>query len=126
MSNVSLTFVREEANLSVWTEHSDRIHPKDLSRHLSDTVGRERFRISLRKNIYIIYVDRRNGGNDDVSRAIRSVDAAANGKEQNCDPGSDEEEGSKEQKIGPKTYQERLQDIKLAEKKLSSERIPKW
>ena len=124
MSSVSLTLVREEADLSVWTEHSDRIHPKDLSRCLSDAVGKERFRISLRKNIYIIYVDRRRPENDSVSRAIRSVEAA-NG-EQNRDPESDDEEGSREHTIGPKSYEERLQDIKLAEKKLSSERIPKW
>ncbi|EMD84787.1 hypothetical protein COCC4DRAFT_150447 [Bipolaris maydis ATCC 48331] len=109
MSNFSLTLVREEASFSVWTEHSDRIHPKDLSRHLSDAVGKERFRISLRKNIYIIYVYRRHCRNDD-----------------NRDPGSDDEEGSMEYRIGPKTYQERLQDINLAEKKLSSERITKW
>lgn len=126
MSNFSLTLVREEASFSVWTEHSDRIHPKDLSRHLSDAVGKERFRISLRKNIYIIYVYRRHCRNDDVSRLIRSVEAAANGREQNRDPGSDDEEGSMEYRIGPKTYQERLQDINLAEKKLSSERITKW
>ena len=109
MSNVFLPLVREETNFSVWTEHSDRIHPKDLSRQLSDAVGKERFRISLRKNVYIIYVDRRRRGSDDTR-----------------DPGSGDEEDSMEHTIGPKTYQERLQDIKLAEKKLSSERISKW
>ena len=124
MSNFPLTLVREEADLSVWTEHSDRIHPKDLSRRLSDAVGKESFRISLRKNVYIIYVDRRRRENDDVSREIRSP-KAANGKEQNRDTGSDDEEDSREHTIGPKTYQERLQDIKLAEKKLSRERTPK-
>ncbi|EUC43334.1 hypothetical protein COCMIDRAFT_28172 [Bipolaris oryzae ATCC 44560] len=126
MSNVSLTFVREEPNLSVWTEHSDRVHPKDLSRHLSDTVGKERFRISLRKNIYIVYIDGRYRRNDDVSRVIRSVEVAANGKKQNRDSGSDNEEDSREFTIGPKTYQKRLEDIKMAEKVLSSERTPKW
>lgn len=125
MSSICLTLVREEANLSVWTEHSDRIHPKDLSRYLSYAVGKERFRISLRKNIYIIYVDRRRCGNDGVSREIRLVEAA-NGKEQNHDIVSDDEEDPREYTIGPKTYQERLQDIELAEKKLSSERILKW
>lgn len=125
MSNVPLTLVRKDADLWVLTEHTDRIHPRDLSSRLSDAVGKERFKVSLRKNIYIIYVDMKHRENDEVSRATRSEEAT-NGKQQNRDPGSDDEEGSKGYTIGPKTYQERLQDIKLAETKLSSERLPRY
>lgn len=53
--------------MSVYTEHTDRIHPRDLSDSLAARVGKGKFRVSLRKNIYIIYVDTRRSKKDDVS-----------------------------------------------------------
>lgn len=49
--------VREDDGVTVYTEHTDRIHPRDLSDSLARKVGKDRFRVSLRKNIYIIYID---------------------------------------------------------------------
>ncbi|PVH93373.1 hypothetical protein DM02DRAFT_228376 [Periconia macrospinosa] len=124
MSNLPLILVRKDADFWVLTQHTDRIHPQDLSNRLSNVVGKERFRISLRKNIYIIYIDMKHRQNDKVSRATQPGEAA-NGKDQNRDPGSDYEEGSRGYTIGPETYKESLQDIKLAQKKLRGERIPR-
>lgn len=74
MSTFRLIRVRDDGKVRVWTQHTDRIHPRDLSDTLSAWVGKDKFKISLRKNIYIIYVDIREWKNDEVSRTIDSGD----------------------------------------------------
>ena len=66
MSNVQLRQVRQDQSVVVYTEHADRIHPQDLSNSLAKKFGKERFRVSLRKNIYVIYIDARIHEKDDV------------------------------------------------------------
>lgn len=51
-----LTPVREDSNVKVLTETPDRIHPRDLSNSLSYLYGEKRFKISLQRNIYLIYI----------------------------------------------------------------------
>ena len=116
--------MRQDSNVLVLTEHTDRIHPRDLSDNLSARVGKDKFKISLRKNIYIIYVDIRKRKHDEVSKAAKLVDATDQDN-QNRDSGSDDEE-IQEFSIGPKTHQQRLLDIKSAEQILSEAKSPHY
>jgi hypothetical protein len=74
MSKCRLKTVRQDADVWVLTEHTDRIHPRDLSDNLSARFGKDKYKISLRKNIYVIYIDIRKRKNDEVSRAVHLVD----------------------------------------------------
>jgi hypothetical protein len=56
----------ENQGVGVFTEHTDRIHPQDLSNDLVGQFGKDKFRVSLRKNIYVVYIDMRKSGDDDV------------------------------------------------------------
>jgi len=105
MSKCHLRFVREDQNATVYTEHTDRIHPQDLSNSLAKKVGKDKFRVSLRKNIYIIYVDAKKHNKDDKQ-----------------DSHSDDEEEQTRLGIEPPTYQQRLADFRLAEKILCASR----
>ena len=107
MSKCRLKCVREDQSVTVYTEHTDRIHPRDLSDSLAKKVGKDRFRVSLRKNIYIIYVD-----------------AKRHGKDEKEDLHSDNEEEQTKLVIEPPTYQQRLADFRLAEEILCASRLP--
>ncbi|KAI1778971.1 hypothetical protein F4818DRAFT_235663 [Hypoxylon cercidicola] len=62
MPQSSLKFVRKDSTHVVLTEHPDFIHPRDLSETLAARFGDKQFRISLRKNIYVIYVNAEAAG----------------------------------------------------------------
>ena len=59
--------VREDEHVKVLAEHPDRIHPRALSSQLSSLVGDNHFKISLRRNIYVIYLYHRTGDDSCVS-----------------------------------------------------------
>jgi hypothetical protein len=109
--------------VTVYTEHTDRIHPRDLSDSLAKKVGKDRFRVSLRKNIYIIYVDAQTYEKEDVS-IMRSRIDLADGKTQKQDTHSDDGEERTRLAIEPPTYQQRLEDFNMAEKILCAARLP--
>ncbi|KAF2107048.1 hypothetical protein BDV96DRAFT_308952 [Lophiotrema nucula] len=109
MSKCRLKLVRRDANVAVLTEHTDRIHPRVLSEALLARFGKDHFKISLRKNIYIIYIDIRRAKDD--RDEIADVEAL---------------EAQIDRSIGPKTYEDRLLDIKLAEKILRDARSPNY
>ncbi|KAK6838022.1 hypothetical protein PG990_014681 [Apiospora arundinis] len=80
MSQCGLHFVRKDADHVVYTQHPDYIHPRDLSRRLVQEYGGTSFRISLRRNIYVVYVNNEvakcdqeaasgMGGADDIEAA---------------------------------------------------------
>lgn len=123
MSKCHLRFVREDQSATVYTEHTDRIHPQDLSNSLAKKVGKDRFRVSLRKNIYIIYVDAKNQNKNDVSK-LHILKSSADVEIQKQDSHSDDEEEQKRLAIEPPTYQQRLADFRLAEKILCASRLP--
>lgn len=58
MSDCRLKLVRQDSRHLVYTEHPDHIHPRDLSGWLLDKYGADNVKISLKRNIYVIYVDR--------------------------------------------------------------------
>jgi hypothetical protein len=107
MSNCQLRPVRQDQSVTVYTEHTDRIHPRDLSRSLAARVGKDKFRVSLRKNIYIIYVDIRIHEDEDKQDVL-----------------SDDGEERGRYTIEPPTYQQRLADFKMAQNILCSARLP--
>jgi len=121
MSKCHLRLVREDQSATVYTEHTDRIHPQDLSNSLAKKVGKDRFRVSLRKNIYIIYVDAKKHNKDDVSR-LHIPKSSADVETQNRDSHLDDEEEQTRLAIEPPTYQQRLADFRLAEKILCASR----
>ena len=123
MSKCRLKCVREDQSVTVYTEHTDRIHPRDLSDSLAKKVGKDRFRVSLRKNIYIIYVDAKRHGKDEVGR-MHILKNPADGETQKEDLHSDNEEEQTKLVIEPPTYQQRLADFRLAEKILCASRLP--
>ncbi|KAI1761142.1 hypothetical protein GGR53DRAFT_43205 [Hypoxylon sp. FL1150] len=103
----SLKFVRKDSTHVVLTEHPDSIHPRELSDTLAARFGDKQFRISLRKNIYVIYVNAEAAG--------RQFDCPRNtqGHEMSFSMGC------------PGNYDQRLHDTKLAEKVLIDARILK-
>ncbi|KAI8635653.1 hypothetical protein F5Y19DRAFT_408637 [Xylariaceae sp. FL1651] len=54
----TLKFVRKDNDRVVYTEHPDHIHPRDLSLWLEKEYGEPYVRVSLRKEIYVIYIAR--------------------------------------------------------------------
>jgi hypothetical protein len=123
MSNCQLRPVRQDQSVTVYTEHTDRIHPRDLSRSLAARVGKDKFRVSLRKNIYIIYIDIRIHEDEDVGVSLRMKDFANEGM-QKQDVLSDDGEERGRYTIEPPTYQQRLADFKMAQNILCSARLP--
>lgn len=109
--------------MTVYTEHTDRIHPRDLSNSLAAGVGKDRFRVSLRKNIYIIYIDIRTYEDNDVSELHRGEDLA-DSEMQKQDTLSDDGEDRGRCTIETPTYQQRLADFKMAQKILCAARLP--
>ena len=108
--------------MTVYTEHTDRIHPRDLSKGLAAKVGKDKFFVSLRRNIYIIYIDERGQNNDDVGTAP-SLEDSANATAQEQDALSDDGEKTSRPSIEPPTYQQRLADFEVAEKILCASRL---
>ncbi|GAW23371.1 hypothetical protein ANO14919_129290 [Xylariales sp. No.14919] len=60
-----LKFVRKDRDRVVYTEHPDHIHPRDLSLWLEKEYGERHVRVSLRKEIYVIYIARAKVDNSD-------------------------------------------------------------
>lgn len=58
MPQYRLQFVREDDEHVVYTEHPDRIHPRELSTWLQGKYGKSNVDIYLLKNIYVIYINR--------------------------------------------------------------------
>lgn len=56
MAACHLEVVRNDADYLVMTQHPDYIRPHDLSQSLAHTYGDKQFKISLRRNIYVIYI----------------------------------------------------------------------
>jgi hypothetical protein len=100
-----LRYLREDDNVEVWTEHTDRINSKDLSDHLSTRYGKGKFRVSLRKDIYVIYIDIRESKNDEVSRAAESVNTTNRDKQNPFEL----------------ELKQRIADFKLAEQRLKDD-----
>ncbi|RYN17518.1 hypothetical protein AA0113_g6712 [Alternaria arborescens] len=99
MSELRLHRVRQDVSVTVYTEHTDHIHPRVLSENLAKDVGTGRFRVSLRKDIYIIYINAEKHEGD-----IKQVTLSDDGEEQGRST------------IEPPTYEQRLEDFKRAEK----------
>lgn len=118
MSRCRLRTVREDDKVLVLTQHTDRIHPQALSDNLTAQVGKSRFKICLRSNIYIIYVDIRERNNDEVSRAAESV-GDADQINQNLDPGSEDEATKRGSSVELGTHHQRILDMQSAKRILS-------
>lgn len=56
MAECGLKLVRDDPNYVVMTQHPDYIHPKELSQSLGRVYGDKQFKISLRRNIYVVYI----------------------------------------------------------------------
>jgi hypothetical protein len=112
-----LKFVRKDSEFVVLTEHPDHIHPRDLSNSLERLYGQNHFRISLRRNIYVVYIDTRVVRDDYVSETMRSQEAVSNGDALNQDsiPAATDVDQRKQ----------RLLDIKLAEEVLREAKLSK-
>ncbi|KAI0855221.1 hypothetical protein F4860DRAFT_497082 [Xylaria cubensis] len=54
----ALKFVRKDQYRVVLTEHPDRIPPQDLHSWLLQKYGEPHVRVSLRRELYVIYIDR--------------------------------------------------------------------
>ncbi|KAI1187884.1 hypothetical protein F5B17DRAFT_398029 [Nemania serpens] len=54
----ALKFVRKDRDRVVLTEHPDRIPPRDLYSWLREKYGEDHVRVSLRRELYVIYIDR--------------------------------------------------------------------
>ncbi|KAI0971598.1 hypothetical protein F4678DRAFT_433471 [Xylaria arbuscula] len=54
----ALKFVRKDRDRIVLTEHPDRIPPRDLYSWLEQKFGESHVRVSLRRELYVIYIDR--------------------------------------------------------------------
>ncbi|KAJ3580370.1 hypothetical protein NPX13_g180 [Xylaria arbuscula] len=55
----ALKFVRKDRDRIVLTEHPDRIPPQDLYPWLEQKFGESHVRVSLRRELYVIYIDRK-------------------------------------------------------------------
>ncbi|KAI1118168.1 hypothetical protein F5Y14DRAFT_401295 [Nemania sp. NC0429] len=54
----ALKFVRKDRDRVVLTEHPDRIPPGDLHSWLLNKYGEPHVKVSLRRELYVIYIDR--------------------------------------------------------------------
>ena len=128
MSNCKLKFVRRDSDYVVLTEHPDRIHPRDLSDTLLAHYGEKHFEISLRRNIYVIYINRKVVGDHFVSETMQSPErCVSNGENQDSTPVDEVLDLQGDLAVGSKTenYQQKLLDIKMAEEVLRKARLPK-
>jgi hypothetical protein len=65
MPQCGMRLVRPGKTKIVFTQHPDNIHPRDLSSELLNKYGEQSVKISLRRNIYVIYIDRDAVRDDD-------------------------------------------------------------
>ncbi|CAI6092119.1 unnamed protein product [Clonostachys chloroleuca] len=112
-----LTFVREDSDCRVFTEHPKNIHPQRLSAELSSRFAQEQFRICLLRNVYVIYLDR-NANSDyndthsqDYGRKALSMDRQrfAAPREKKC--------------LQTPSLDQRLKDLKMASDVLKRQSI---
>lgn len=73
MSPSRLKFVREDSRHVVMTEHPDYIHPRALSEELTAQYGEKQFQISLRRNIYVIYINIEVAGKHLVCESVSNL-----------------------------------------------------
>lgn len=74
MRQFYLKFVRKDSRHIVLAEHPDNISPRELAEALSTRFGGNQFKISLRKNIYVIYVNKEATGTEFVSESTDCPD----------------------------------------------------
>ncbi|KAI1443231.1 hypothetical protein F5Y02DRAFT_394147 [Annulohypoxylon stygium] len=106
MSPSRLKFVREDSRHVVMTEHPDYIHPRALSEELTAQYGEKQFQISLRRNIYVIYINIEVAGKH-LAQASSDGDVGNNFATRDAD----------------ETCLRQLEDAKLAEKVLRQARV---
>ncbi|RSL47213.1 hypothetical protein CEP51_015808 [Fusarium floridanum] len=106
MSQPRLMQVREDDNVKVLTEHPDYIDPEALSRSLAIEWGEGRFRISLRRNIYVIYIYQQ----PEANAWIQIPEVTGQGLPQ-------------KKPMMLVDRRQRLEDVKLAEEKLKKARL---
>ncbi|KPM37794.1 hypothetical protein AK830_g8765 [Neonectria ditissima] len=107
MALPKLKLVKERDNVTIYTEHSDRIHPRDLSNSLLSRFGENGFEISMRRNIYVVYIV-------DKKHSISS-------------PAARESDTAEDNALGTvlRDCQKRLEDVKEAEGVLMNARLCK-
>jgi len=110
MLGCTLLFVRSDARHVLLAGHPDYIRPRDLSDSLVDKYGEKHFRISFRRNIYLIYVDIEVA--DDYLDCMSPAEAVEQ-------PAASAEESEEAE------YQQNMLDVNLAEKLLREARLPK-
>jgi len=106
-----LKFIREDPKHFVYAP--ENIQPRALSDLLVKNYGNEHFQISLRRGVYVIYIDR-----EEVRR--RELGQATNGDgklaEKEVEP---RKQGAEMERIEEmETYKRRSLDVKLAKKAL--------
>lgn len=111
MSHERLKFMRRESEFDVFTEHPDHIRPSELSSSLLDRYGQDGFQISLRRNVYIIYVKR--GIND------QPTVGPSNSKERSVSPNPTNTKLARNDNLSTQASQDpvtgrRLSDVELA------------
>ncbi|KAI4859107.1 hypothetical protein F4820DRAFT_440802 [Hypoxylon rubiginosum] len=104
MSRSQLKYVRHDSKHVVMTEHPDFIHPQVLADELTNKYGDQKVKISLRRNIYLVYID------------IEVADKEFLNHKQ--DP-----ESNVEKKDTNDIYYQKLEDTRLAEKVLKEARL---
>lgn len=103
------------------TEHPDFIHPQVLADELTNKYGDQKVKISLRRNIYLVYIDIEVADKEFVSEFIHCLDSISqlslqlNHKQ---DP-----ESNVEKKDTNDIYYQKLEDTRLAEKVLKEARL---
>ncbi|KAI2462980.1 hypothetical protein F4781DRAFT_152500 [Annulohypoxylon bovei var. microspora] len=104
-----LKYVRKDSTHVVLTEHPDYIHPRDLAQELTARYGDKKFKISLRRNIYVIYINIEVAG----SQFVHPYDA-------------EDSERDIATRDANECYITQLEDTRLAEKVLSKARVSKF
>ncbi|KAI1326503.1 hypothetical protein F5Y16DRAFT_374971 [Xylariaceae sp. FL0255] len=103
MFGCTLKPVRADSKHVVYTEHTDHINPDALSTWLSTRYGEAHIKISLRRSIYVIYIDQEKVAKEEYNSIAGETTVDFN------KPANQPEED----------WQRELRDRKLAEKILS-------
>ncbi|KAI1087188.1 hypothetical protein F5B19DRAFT_476466 [Rostrohypoxylon terebratum] len=106
MSQSRLKYVRKDSKHVVMTEHPDYIHPRVLAEELTAQYGDKQFHISLRRNIYVIYINIEVAGKH-LTQCSSDGDAEKNFATRGAD----------------ETCSQQLEDAKLAEEVLRQARV---
>lgn len=117
--------MRTGSDYIVLTEHPDHIHPEALSKTLMRRYGDNQFKVSLRRNIYVIYVNKSVADEQLVGLPTQFPCKASEPKNQDDirDFNNKEFGGNLPDSYNSQGYQQRLLDTKLAEKVLRNARI---